>query len=275
MKNLIKMLLVAALAMSLAACGSSGSTGSSVGGVKFGMEIPAVDGNVLFSTADGTGGKNFTDGVPAKVKLSYYHVDSPETIVPVVFDLSEVSTGKYFTDDILKLAPGNYKISVFQVVNAADSVIYMTPKAGSELAVSTITTALDHDFTVSSDETNNITMDVVKVLEDHTPEDYGYTAYTFRLIDYNTFFIKITALTDTGWADATADLVVRNNDDDSIVKDDIALTDTLNKIIVSVCDNYKLSISKDTYTAQDTVVTEAELQGFYITPLVIRLKKAE
>ncbi len=267
MKNLIKMLIAVALTMSLAACESS--TGTSTGDVKFGMEIPnSVDGNILF----GTGGKTFTDETPKTVKMTYYSEGSPTATTTITYGLSEVSAGKYYTDDIIKLTPGNYKLSLFQVLNAADSVIYMTPKSGAPLAVSTITTPLDWGFAVASDDVTNVTMDVVKVLEEHNPADFGYVGNTFEVIDYNTFYIKILTLS-AGWENATANLVVTNNDDQSIIKENTSLDSTLNKVIVSVCDNYKLSITKTGYIAQDSTFTETELQNLYNIPLVIKLVK--
>ncbi len=90
--------------------------------------------------------------------------------------------GGYITENI-ELLEGYYTIEDFVVVNDLDSAVYVAPKEGSEFA-SLVNYPLPLFFTVSANNTSSVSVQVIPSdLGD--AEKYGYTIFTFEVVDIN------------------------------------------------------------------------------------------
>ena len=85
----------------------------------------------------------------------------------------------YITVNV-ELLEGNYTVEDFIVVDDNDSVLYLTPKEGSNLS-SNVNTPLPHPFNVNAADTNNVILDVIPTNLGEA-EDYGYTSFSFNIV---------------------------------------------------------------------------------------------
>ncbi len=104
-----------------------------------------------------------------------------------VYNMQELTllsfNGGYITGNI-ELEEGDYTVIDFIVVNDQDSVVYLSPKEGSELA-SMVDYPLPVSFSVSASDTSSVSLQVISAdLGDAA--DYGYTNFTFDVVDNNT-----------------------------------------------------------------------------------------
>lgn len=91
--------------------------------------------------------------------------------------------GGYLTGNI-ELIEGEYTVEDFVVVNNSDSVVYLSPKQGSEFA-SFVDFPLPLAFTVSANEVSVVTVQVIPAdLGD--ADQYGYAQFTFEVVDPGT-----------------------------------------------------------------------------------------
>jgi uncharacterized protein (TIGR02145 family) len=94
--------------------------------------------------------------------------------------LIQKMNGIYYTKPIL-LKSGNYKITEFLVLDAADSTILVAPIKGSPQAQN-VTVPLPIDFTVSKDSGTSVNVEVLSV-ENLTPEDFGLSYFSISEIE--------------------------------------------------------------------------------------------
>ena len=94
--------------------------------------------------------------------------------------LSLFSFGTGYLSENLELPIGDYQLTQFVVLDSSDRVIYATPYEGSEFA-KYVTDSLPVDFNVNNDGTQVIAQ-VLPVLEDDTPELFGYVTFSFEII---------------------------------------------------------------------------------------------
>ncbi|HKK59635.1 MAG TPA: LamG domain-containing protein [Salinivirga sp.] len=85
----------------------------------------------------------------------------------------------YITANV-ELLEGNYTVEDFIVVDENDSVMYLTPKEGSNLS-SSVNTPLPHPFNVNAADTSNVILDVIPTNLGEA-EDYGYTSFSFNIV---------------------------------------------------------------------------------------------
>ncbi len=277
MKNLMKLLLVATL-VTCWGCGSSGgSTGASEpettpetqsqGSVKFSMEV--VEKAIANLLANSTASSSID-----KVALAYNPVGG--TTVNETIDLNAFGDS-YVTNDAITLSAGDYQLTKFDVLNDSGVTIYSTPSAGSDIAISTgITTPLVHSFTVSGGATNTVKMQVAKVDDGDSPEDFGHTAFTFDMVGYNIFFIDVLAydstvsVVDSVWQYTTANLIVKNVGGETIK--DTALAAQMNRIIVASSTDYTLTVENGGFAPQVFNMTEDSLKMYNTEPFVVKFK---
>src|SRR6056297_1332677 len=85
----------------------------------------------------------------------------------------------YITANV-ELLEGNYTVEDFIVVDENYSVMYLTPKEGSNLS-SSVNTPLPHPFNVNAADTSNVILDVIPTNLGEA-EDYGYTSFSFNIV---------------------------------------------------------------------------------------------
>ena len=85
--------------------------------------------------------------------------------------------GRVFTENI-SLLPGAYKVTAFALASESNEILYATPMEGSPLAAN-VTTPLEIDFEVESNEKNEIPIELVS--------DKWTKSFGFRVV----FFLKL------------------------------------------------------------------------------------
>jgi hypothetical protein len=80
------------------------------------------------------------------------------------------------------LAPGNYRLVQFLVLNNINTVIYAAPLEGSILAY-LINDPLPLNFAVAKNESTQVAPQVLAVRNDDTPENFGYVSFGFKVVN--------------------------------------------------------------------------------------------
>jgi len=127
--------------------------------------------------------KSATDATPHHVQVSY--MDDQSDLTTEILNLS-LFNDTYLSSP-LQLAVGSYSLEEFIVMDENDTVIYISPKSGSDKA-SLVTKPLPFVFTIYKDSTSRIIPEVVQVDSSDEPEDFGYTEFSFVVVgDYDGF----------------------------------------------------------------------------------------
>ncbi len=119
--------------------------------------------------------------------ISAVYVSVKNSSDEYVYNMQELTllsfNGGYITGNI-ELEEGDYTVVDFIVVDDQDSVVYLSPKEGSELA-SMVDYPLPVSFSVSASDTSSVSLQVISAdLGDAV--DYGYTNFTFDVVDNST-----------------------------------------------------------------------------------------
>ena len=97
--------------------------------------------------------------------------------------------GSYLTENI-ELPIGDYTLTGFNVVNSDFEIILSAPIDNYELAA-LVSQPLPIDFSVSELGNTNVTAEVLQVLPEDTPEQFGYTTFGFDVIETQDFYIRL------------------------------------------------------------------------------------
>jgi uncharacterized protein (TIGR02145 family) len=160
------------------------------------------------------------------------------------------------------------------VVDSSNNVIYLTPMEGSAKAY-LVSDPLPISFTVQKDNVTKVVPEVISATAS-TPEDFGYTTFSFDKTATFDFLIGVFAYNETvqNFEMTTAHLKITADSGWVYEKDVPAATDT-----ISVKDNqsrYILTVTKDRYQTWTDTLTAAELKLYYKStdkgPLIIRLQ---
>jgi serine protease inhibitor len=127
--------------------------------------------------------KSATAVVPHHVQLSY--MDSKSHLSTEILTLS-LFNDTYLSSP-LQLSVGDYSLEEFIVMDEYDSVIYISPKTGSDKAA-LVVKPLPFIFSVYKDSTTQVIPEVLQIDSADTPEAFGYTEFSFIVVgDYNGF----------------------------------------------------------------------------------------
>ena len=108
-------------------------------------------------------------------------MDSDLEYVYNLYKLPLLKMGDNFITETITLKTGSYTIEDFIVVNNADSILYLTPKTGSEFE-SLVDNPLPLTFEVSHNDTTSLILEVIPGnLGD--PLDYGYSIFSFTIVN--------------------------------------------------------------------------------------------
>jgi hypothetical protein len=165
--------VLAAIAVSIAGCSlPAGGAGTGTEGVTFsfgtGASRAALPGGNL-----GAGG-----GAIAGLIVSVEKTDG--TVVYDMKRLSLVNLSGAYVSEKLPLAVGQYRLTAFFVVDAADNALFATPLEGSPLA-DQVRDALPTEFGVQQGLVTALTPQVVST-DAQAPEKFGYLSFKFEIV---------------------------------------------------------------------------------------------
>jgi hypothetical protein len=144
--------------------------------------VEPTKGAVQFSFGrkqDNSGGRPSDSEIPSGIAISIRNAEGQLVVENEVLNL--LSFGHGYVSESLELAPGNYAVTSFLVLDDTDNTLYATPLEGSELA-SLVEDPLPVSFTVSENNGTVLALQVVDVTETDTPEDFGYASFTFDIV---------------------------------------------------------------------------------------------
>ena len=111
-------------------------------------------------------------------------------------ELNNWGSGSYTTKSIELEVGDDYALTHFELKNARNQTLFAAPKAGLDLA-STITTPLPISFSVSSESSTQVTVEVISTA-DQSPQSFGYFEFvvTDATEEKNNFENAAIALAD-------------------------------------------------------------------------------
>jgi len=144
-------------------------------------EMPQSTGAISFSLLNKIREENRTTGVvtPAFVLLSVKN-EAGEMVLENK-KLPLFSFGQSYVSENIELPLGNYKLTQFVVLDAANKTIYATPIEGSELA-KYVEDPLPISFTVFENKTSLVVPQVLEIEPNDMPENFGYVSFGFEII---------------------------------------------------------------------------------------------
>ena len=129
--------------------------------------------------------KTVSTPTPDHVRISY--INSASELISDELELSLFNTT--YLSEPLMLNIGDYSLEEFIVCDANDSVIYLSPKTGSDKA-DLVTEPLPIIFSILKDSTTQVVPQVVRVDVNDTPEDFGYSEFGFEIVGDNEGFVR-------------------------------------------------------------------------------------
>src|SRR5690349_9310835 len=125
---------------------------------------------------NGSGRAQGTEYYAIVVSIEDTHGKAVETDLT----LTLLQFGEGYMTNALQLAPGNYRITKFLVIDQANTVVLATPREGSSLA-DLVSDALPIEFAVTSENLTSVVPEVLPVTADQTPTDFGYVNFGFEI----------------------------------------------------------------------------------------------
>ncbi len=238
-------------------------------------------GNIEFSFS-------LTDITESSKKIAKTDVQDASAVVVtikdtggnVVYDTKEIElynmSGSFISKSIL-LFVGSYTIEEFLVIDADGNVIYASPLQGSDMAY-LVSTTLPYNFSVASDETLKLVPEVLST-ENVTSEDFGYTTFSFEVVETFDFLLSVFAYDEAtdNFELTNAMLTVTANSND-------IYSDTLEAITNQIkindgFDSYILTIEKEGYVTYIDSLTNNELKQYFRDedngPLVVTFEQED
>jgi hypothetical protein len=185
-----------------------------------------------------------------------------------VFNFSGTMVG-----EPISLNAGNYQLTEFLVLDDQGTVIYATPIAGSEYE-HLVNDPLPIDFTISADETIQVSPEVVDVAT-FSPEAFGYASFRFTLVEHFNFLIAAFVYDSNtqGLILSSANLTIYELGTDNILLS-TTLGNQTNTIAVRDGFDYRFVVEKDGFITSDVNFTNAELKSHTSEPLKVILHLA-
>lgn len=189
-------------------------------------------------------------------------------------------------EDILSLplsfSPGDYKITLFQVLDASNTAIAMTPQEDSPLS-GLVSDSLEIDFSVASDTTERINLEVLPT-DQKSAEDFGYSTFSFTEIKLFPFLMGVFAYdtTTNNFELTTASISIKHLEHNKTYYENDYDSETLTfQIPETQEDNViEIVVSKEGFQTQTITATIAELKEYFDPtpqgkgPMIVTLTKA-
>ena len=180
--------------------------------------------------------------------------------------------GKLITK-ALPLLAGTYLLTEFLVIDTNGNVIYLTPIAGSELAY-LVNEALPLLFSIEKDNVTNIAPEVIIACAGK-PEDFGYSAFSFNVVETFDFLISIFIYNenDESFELSSAHLAI-NTENSSIFSGNLNAA-TNNITVNGSHEHYTLIVEKQGYQTYENTFLRSELKSYNSStaPLSITLEE--
>jgi hypothetical protein len=207
--------------------------------------------------------------------INYALVEVQNAAGEVVLSNEKISLtqfGESYLSEPIALTTGSYKLTKFLLVNDQNVVVYAAPLEGSDKAY-LVQNPLPIEFVVNEDIVTKISPEVIDAIG-QTPQDFGYTTFSFNLVKTFDFLIAAFVYNDSieDFSLTDASLQVKSNDEVLFTGKLAAIT---NQITVnSGYDVYNLTVSKLGYTTHELTFSKAELEAYFNSPLTIIFKKS-
>lgn len=186
--------------------------------------------------------------------------DDPTNYTDTILTLIDFS-GEFITQS-LPLAPGNYKLSKFIVLDENNQAIYATPLSGSSKA-HLVSTPLPYAFSTASNQVSKVMPEVITT-EGIPASEFGYTVFDFQQVEVYAFQIAAFAPTLNGYELTEADITISAG---GVEKYSGALAAETNQILLIDEEvTYDFTISKNGYKNILLTKTTTELKAL-TTPL--------
>ena len=214
----------------------------------------------------------FRDEYPSKVYVSI--IDNNGSIVHELKCIDLLNFQGNFISEPIALYSGDYELTAFLVADEQNNVLYATPMENSPFG-HLVEDPLNIDFSIESDVTLNLAPEVIST-NGANPSDFGYTTFSFQIIDHIEFYVSTFAydensnnleLTD---ANISVSITNANNDTTEIYSGDLQPITNL----VAVNDgyeNYIIKIEKERYFDYFNSFTNEALADFINEPLIVVL----
>ncbi|MEO1255773.1 MAG: hypothetical protein AAFY41_12960, partial [Bacteroidota bacterium] len=146
-------------------------------------------------------GRINSDLAPAKVRVTIKNLPvkvlnrypDGEILIQEGLLLELFAFGNGYVSESVILAPSSYQLTLFQILDENDQVIYVSPMEGSEKAP-LVDNPLPILFEVASGETTRVNPEVIPVAKDDDPGSFGYAEFGFKVIE--TFNLDFAVLSD-------------------------------------------------------------------------------
>lgn len=238
--------------------------------------LPNAKGRVEFSFNE------LTDNLDKKAKSGSIE-DAASIIVSIknesgemVYDHKVLPLTKFngnFITEPIDLLTGNYELTQFIVTDAQGNTIYISPIEGSEKDY-LVDNPLPNSFSVNKDEVVKVVPEVVKA-DNGTPEDFGYTTFSFDVVETFNFLISVF-IYDTGVENYQLTTATLNVTSEGINLYTDSLKAKTNEVTVNDgYDQYIVKVNKSGYNQYIDTLTNQELKAHYSSddegPLIVVL----
>ncbi len=162
-----------------------------------------------------------------------------------------------FISSSLPLQINNYKLTEFFVMNGTD-IVYAAPVEGSSLVYLALD-SLPLEFSVTKDQMTKVVPQVIAA-EGHSPEDFGYSSFSFEVVEALSFYVSINTFntTTSNWELTSSELTVTCGAENILPAE--ALDAVTNYVTIpSAYASYTLKVEKDGYLGFEKVYSAAEL----------------
>lgn len=168
-------------------------------------------------------------------------------------------------DDILSLplsfTPGDYQITLFQVLDDKNNVLAMTPVEGTPMA-GYVTNTLKVDFSVTAEQTERVSLEVIST-ENRSPNDFGYSTFSFiEVILPDPFLVAVFVYDETtkNFELTNSDIAIALNGTDVSSNNHPASTTLLDLPSENDTDVVSITVSKQGYQTKTVTHTIAYLR---------------
>lgn len=271
--NLFVVVALCAIVTTLSSCNKE-TDDASKGNVKFSMGLDSQLKSLSVADTSGTDSTTSYYAIVTIADISGQEVISSKKLAIYTFG------GSYISES-LSLETGEYKLTEFVVVKGSDAV-YATPVAGSERAT-IVDKPLPILFNVTDQGTTLVQPEVLKTA-DINPQEFGYSSFSFTVIE--TMFFNIVTYgkttTDSSTAVSSNLYILAGSYVDSTDSDttnfeyrtlSYQLKPQINTIEVNKATSYKLTVTKSGYTGWSGNYTQEQLNAFKSNPLRVYLKE--
>lgn len=173
---------------------------------------PVKPGNVRFTinpTAD-PGGR-VSSLLPAGASLYVSIREAGGAEVYALHHVTLLKMGEEYISEPVALPAGNYELTDFLIVNAADEVVYATPKEGSAMA-HLVDDPLPAAFTVGNDAITGLPVQVVPT-GDTPPAAFGYVTFQVDVVPGTSFRLAVFKPASSGFVFTEAQLYILEDAD--------------------------------------------------------------